>query len=272
MDVLTNISTVLVELIDVLLGWMLVLPRDVALLMFAVVTALLMIAARRLLTDQDLMRRCTADLRRLKQLMREARHSNDRSAVSRMRVTIGQIKGLQLAADLRVLAGVIVPVGVLAIWATERFEFMPLQLADDIVVRVHYPNSSIDRITHLVPQPAWEMKSTPVQIVRPDPEDTTAGIAEWTLRANQPGEQALTIRHQGESVTHRLRVGQPTYLARQQPQAAMRMSSSEVKLRRYLPLGSSLGGEFIGLPPWMIGYLILALLLMPVLKRILRVA
>ena len=43
-------------------------------------------------------------------------------------------------------------------------------------------------------------------------------------------------------------------------------------LKRYQPLGLNLKTESLGLPPWMAGYLLLTLLLVPGLKRLLRVS
>ena len=50
------------------------------------------------------------------------------------------------------------------------------------------------------------------------------------------------------------------------------MTNSEVLLTRYRPLNLDLRLDSLGLPPWMIGYLVLTLLLVPLAKRCLRVA
>ena len=103
MATLTQLCEWCIRVLDYPLGWLLCLPRDLTLLLFATGTALLMTLARRAVTNQDLLRRCAADLRRLKELLRGAKQTGDRSQRDRLRGTIGLVKGLQLAADFRVL-------------------------------------------------------------------------------------------------------------------------------------------------------------------------
>jgi hypothetical protein len=261
----------LTEVIDYPLGWLLLLPRDVSLLLFAFGTALTMTLARKAVTNQHLLHRCAADLRRLKQLRAEAKAKGDKQAVARVRSTVGQIKGIQLVADLRVLAVVLIPVAVLAMWAGERFDYIPPRTAEPLVVRAHFPASSVSKLTHILPTPELGLVSPPIQAVRSDSQSPPTGIAEWTIRPPEPGEVQITVRHNGESAVHQLRVGQWTYLAPQQQQQGERLNQTEVDLQRYHPLGLDLGSRWIGLPPWMIAYMILTLVLVPVIKRVLHI-
>ncbi len=272
MDAMTYATQWLIRLIDIPLGWLLLLPRDAGLLVFAAGTALLMTLARRAVTNQNLLHRCSADLRRLKRFMREARKAGDKPWLGRLRTTASQIKGMQLTADLRLLVVVLFPVAFLAIWASERFDFFPPMVDEDLVVRAYFPASSIDRVTHMVPLPDLDLKSTAIQIVRSSLETPPRGIAEWTVRPAEAGEFTIAIRHQGETAIHRLLAGRAIYFAPQQLHAGARLMRTEIALKRYLPPGCELGSRWIGLPPWMIGYLILTLILVPVLKRLLRVA
>ena len=272
MDAMTHFTDWLVRAVDFPLGWLLAMPRDAGLLGFALLTATLMTVTRRAVTNQNLLHRCSADLRRLKQFMREARKAGDKKWLGRLRTTVGQIKGMQLAADLRVLVVVLLPVAILAVWASERFDYFPPRVGEELVVRASFPVSSIDRITHMVPPPDLELKSTAIQIIRSDLQTPPLGLAEWTVLPMDKGEYAITIRHQGETAVHPLLVGRTIYFAPQQQHPGERLMRSEVVLKRYLPLGFDLGSHWIGLPPWMIGYLVLTLVLVPVLKRLLGTA
>ena len=272
MDAMTILTDWLVRAVDVPLGWLLSLPRDVALLLFAVGTALLMTLARRVVTNQDLLHRCSADMRQLKRLMGDARKAGDKPWLGRLRATVGQIKGMQLAADLRVLVVVLMPVAILAVWASERFDYIPPRVGEPLVVRAAFAVSSIDRVTHLVPSPDLEMTSTAIQVVQSDAQSPPRGIAEWTVRPTEAGEYPFTIRHQGESVVHNAVIGRSWYMPPRQQHSGERLTQTEIALQRYRPLGSSLGGEWTGLPPWMMGYLILTLVLVPLLKYGLRMA
>ena len=99
MEMLNSLCAWSVRVIDYPLGWLLWLPRDVTLLLFAALTALLMTLARLAVTNQDLLRRCAEDLQRLKQLLRQTRRLQDKPTRLRLRSTVGLIKGMQLAAD-----------------------------------------------------------------------------------------------------------------------------------------------------------------------------
>ena len=273
MATLIQICEWCVRTLDYPLGWLLWLPRDLTLLLFATGTALLMTLARRAVTDQDLLRRCAADLRRLKELMREARRAGDRPQLSRLRGAVGLVKGIQLAADFKVLVVVLLPVAVLAIWASERFDYFPPRLNEELIVRAHFPLSSVDRLTHLVPSPQFELKSSAIQIVRAEISSPPTGISEWRLLPSVATDDlAITIRHHNESAVHHVAVGRTTYIAPIQSHTNGRLVLTEVALRRYRPLGLDLRSEAIGLPPWMTGYLLLTLVLMPILKRVLRVS
>jgi hypothetical protein len=272
MELITAICSTLVKTLDGPLGWLLAMPRDLAIVAFATLTALLMTVARRYVTNQNLLHRCSIDLKRLKDLVLAARNSQDKASILRFRTTMAQIKGIQLAADLRVLVVVIVPLGVLAIWATERFDYLPIALNDDIAIRACFPVSSIGRVTHVVPDPAFELLGSPVAIVAADPADPTRAVAEWTLRPRLPGDHSVLIRHERETGTHTLKFGGATYEPPVQIQKCDRISSTEVGIRRYLPLGFSMGGNIVNLPPWLIGYLMLTLGITPVIKRLLQVS
>jgi len=272
MDAMTYATQWLIRLIDIPLGGLLLLPRDAGLLVFAAGTALLMVLARRAVTNQNLLHRCSADLRRLKQFLREARKARDKPWLGRLGKTASQIKRMQLAADLRLLVVALFPVAFLAIWASERFDFFPPNVGEDLVVRAYFPVSSIDRVTHMVPLPDLNLTSTAIQIVRSNLETPPLGIAEWSVRPTEAREFTIAIRHQGETAIHRLVIGRAIYFTPRQQHTAERIMRTEVVLERYLPLGCELGSRWIGLPPWMIGYLVLTLILVPVLKRLLRVA
>lgn len=273
MEALNSLCAWSVRPIDHMLGWLLWLPRDVTLLLFAAGTAILMTLARRAVTNQALLQRCVQDLRRLKQLTREAKLSRDKPTLQRLGSTTRLIKGIQLTADVRVLVTVLLPVAVLAIWATERLDFLPPQVDRELVVRARYPLSSIDELTHLVPVPGYELKGAAIQVIRADAESSSRGLAEWTLRPTVVAEDlAIVIRHRNESATHPVAIGRATYRPPVQTHANERLTVTEVVLDRYRPLGLNLQTETIGLPPWMFGYMISTLLLVPAFKRLLRVS
>lgn len=272
MDALTQFNDWTVRTIDVPLGWLLAWPRDATLLAFSLLTALLMTVARRYVTNQDRLRRCSDDLRQLKRLSREAKQLGDKPRRQRLRSTAAMIKPMQLVEDLKVLAAVILPVAALALWAVERLDYLPPRVGDELTVRAYLPISSVDGVAHLVPANGFELQSSVIQLVRADEQLPPVGVVEWKLRpTTATDELTLTIRHRGESAVHRVAIGQRTYLPPQQLQQNERLRQTEVELVRYRPLGLPLKTENFGLPPWMVGYLLLTLLTVPLLKRVCRV-
>ena len=261
----------IVQAVDYPLGWLLRLPRDLTLLFFAAGTALLMTLARRAVTDQDLLQRCGLDLQRLKQRIREAKQVRDQPQLQRLRSTVGLIKGMQLVADMRVLAVVLIPVAALAIWAAERLDYLPPRIGQDLIVSAHFPLSSVDSLTHLVPADGFELKSPAIQVIPSAAQASPDCVAEWTVRPTADAtDLSLIIRHRRESATHHLSVGQTTYRPPLQTHPHERLTTTEVSISRYRPLGWNLPGESM-LPPWMLGYLVLTMLLVPAFKRLLRV-
>ncbi len=273
MDVISECCGWGVWILDFALGWLLWLPRDRTLLLLAAGTAVLMTLARRWVTNQDLLRRCAQDLRQLKRLRREAQQSQDKSRLLQLGGTVALVKSLQLRADFQVLLAVIVPVAALALWATERLDYLPPRVDQDLVVRAYYPSSSIDDLTHLVPARGFELQSPAIQLIRPDGQTPPIGLATWTIRSTAAADDlVLTIRHQGESAEHHVAIGRRIYSPPQQVHANERLTKTEVVLTRYRPLGMELRTEIIGLPPWMAGYLMVTLLSAPCLKRLLHVS
>lgn len=273
LDAINSLAAMIVSDWRVVLDLLLYLPRDVTLLVFSTLTALLMTLARSWVTNQDLLRRCADDLRQLKRLTQEARQSRDKPRRQRLRNTVALVKRTQLAEDMKALAVVLLPVAVLALWAVDRLDDLPPRVGDELVVRAFFPISSVDGVTHLVPTDSVELRSSAIQIVQPDQQSPPNGLAEWTLRpTSATDELTLTIRHHGESAEHRVSIGRRTYLPPQQLHQNLRLVGTEVLLQRYRPLGVDLKTDAIGLPPWMIGYLVLTLLFVPGLKRLLRVA
>lgn len=268
-----------VRIVDGLLGWSLVLlPRDVTLVGLALLTVSLMLAARKFLTDQDLLRRCRADLVRLKQMRRAAKGRGDRDALQRVSRTMVQVQWMQLQADLRVLAVSIVPLAALATWAVERLEYMPTRPGDRVTLTARFPLSSVSRVTHLVP-PAEEsgdkLESPALQSVALNASDERRGVARWTVRTGTRGPARhvmLVVRHQGESVAHEIEVGTGRYAAPLRTHDGDRQIETEVDLRPYRFLNIVPGLAWLGLPPWMVAYLLLTLAIMPLAKRVCRIS
>jgi len=272
MNALADVSTWIARLMDLPLGWLLDLPRDVAIAIVAVATSLLLTLVRKWTTRQDHLRRCRDDARRLKQLIRQARKAKDRAAVLRHRKTLGMVGGMRLRAEGLPLVVSLGPIVLLAVWAVERLDYVPPRVGEDVVVRAYYPVSSVGRLTHLVPPAGAALRSDAIQLVQLDPKGERNGLATWKLCASEPLESApLLIRHEGTTARHPLsaggRVCGPPVVAHDDGL----VQATAVELRRAKFLGIVPGIPAIAFPPWLVAYLVIVIPLVPLLRRVLRV-
>ena len=88
---LDAINNGLLAIGDPLFDWLLRLPSDLCIILVAVMTSAGLAVSRLFTTDQDVLKRCDADKKRLKKLLKEAKKRKDKDAVQRHRATGGMI-------------------------------------------------------------------------------------------------------------------------------------------------------------------------------------
>lgn len=292
-------NLVSVGLFDVLLGWLLELPRWIGLVAVGLATAALLTLIRKWTTDQERLARAAADLRRLKELRRAAKVAKDADAVERHKAVQGQIMWIKLKAEGRPLVAVMLPVALLATWAFERLAYYPPREDETIEVVAYFvvgewndpARSAENDVVHLVPPAGLRVRNGWVQPVRtrnneptiwdrwralmrisdvrqPDPDI----IAIWQLQG-EAREQPypLVFRWNEHSFQRDLLVGQRRY----SPVATMcEVKDSvkvitEVRLREVRLFG--VPGLGAWLPAWLVGYLMVSILFMLALKKVLRI-
>jgi hypothetical protein len=261
-----------VEVGDVLLGWLLRLPRDMTLVAVALFTALLMIGVRRLTTNQDRLRRAAEDGRRLKQLCREARREGDKKSLQRYKTTRSLIGLVKLKAEGLPLLVSLVPIALLATWALYRLEYLPVRPNEAVELAVYTPVADAGEVIHVVPLDGVTADGGWVRQVHAvtEEEGQPYGLATWKLRAERkPEPYTLTFRIKERSFDRELRVGQRTYA----PPVVDHGDDyvSEWKREPFHWLGLVPGIAAVGLPAWLIGYVILVVPLTLLLKRLLNV-
>ncbi|MFW6146596.1 MAG: hypothetical protein ACOC7R_04605 [Planctomycetota bacterium] len=265
MDVVNSIC---LWIADLLLGWLLRLPADAALVVVAVLSALVLTLIRRVATDQDLLKRCRADTRRLKELQREARRRKDPDARRRHRATLQRIHRVKLRAELRPLLLSVVPIGLLAVWCFARLAYEPPRRGEVVDVAVQVPADEARSLLHIVPQAGLRVDNGWVQRAAPS-DDGPGAVARWSLRAEaRPEPYVLTIRHAGATFTKDLIADGRHYAM---PLETFGDVAVRLELAEYTPFGV-VPGAGAALPPWLVGYLILVLPLAVVGKPLLRVA
>ncbi len=291
MDILTAITNFIVAVMDIPLGWLLALPRDLVIVIIAVGTSLLLTLVRKWTTNQDQLRRSRGDLRRLKQLLRDAKRAKDKAAAARIRASLAMVNAIRLKAEGKPLLWSLLPIILLAVWAVERLDYFPPRVGEELTIKAYYEAASIGQLTHLVPPPGFELRTNAICLVErdpvPGPDGKHNGLAVWVLRPTGPVAADILIRHRGETATHPVRVGGRSYAPPLRAGSGGKILATETVLRQAKFLQRALGRvkwlrrtfladgvpgiPAIGFPPWLIAYLVIVIPFVPILRRTLRV-
>ncbi len=277
METLNQISDWIVRLADYPLGWLLDLPRDLAIFIVAVGTSFILTIVRKWTTDQNRLRRCREDSARLKQLKREAKRAKDKAALKRIQTTIGMIGMIKMKAEGLPLLVSIVPIAVLAIWALARLDYYPPKPGEPLPVRAYYPKSSVSKLTVLVPPKGAKIEGEAAQFVRISADEMN-GEADWTVVPSEATRSlSLLIRHQGQTVEHPVAVGTRIYDPPVVFHSGAPIDVTEVQLEQakflkgFMGFPGVPGIDIIMFPPWLVAYLIIVIPFVPLLRRALRI-
>lgn len=266
---------------DALLGWLLYLPRDAALVALGLATAGLLILSRRLMTNQDLLRRCREDRARLKALVREAKGMHretvqtgepTESLLARLRTTQNQVALKMLRAECRPLLAALVPLALIGYWGFHRFEFHPLRPDEPVSVTATFLQSAAGEPVHIVPQQGVEPEGRTGWLRFAAASNGTEPTASWKLRVTpRRTPYTLEIRHGARTYPVRLRLDGRFYEPPVTTYDGGALVSARVELREFRLFGLVPGVRQLGLPPWVIAYLLVTIPATALLRRLLGV-
>ena len=275
------INNAILALADPLLSWLLRLPVDLALVIVAVGTGAVITFSRLFTTNQNLLRLCDADKKRLKALIRRAKQQKDKEAVTRYRTTRNMIGMTMMKEEGWPLMAAIVPIAVLGTWCFQRLAFVPPRDGETVVVKAYFPVSAVGELAHLVPQEGVREVSQGgsggngrwiQEIIKDDPGPdgiVNNGIAVWRIQAGaRPEPYALAIRFKTATVEKELLVGQPVYSSDlacyggDQPILSVHIDMRPVKF-----LGCVPGIARLLVPPWLVTYFLIAIPSVTLIKR-----
>ncbi len=279
------INNAVVALADPLFNWLLRLPTDVALVIVAVGTAAIITFSRLFTTNQDLLRRCDRDKKRLKELIRAAKREKDKAAVTRYRTTWNMIGVTAMKQEGWPLLAAIVPIAILGTWCFQRLAFVPPRAGETVSVNACFPVSMVGELAHAVPQEGLREVSGEdsgnnghwiQEIVNdvPGPGGIARnGIATWKIQAKARHEPyALQIRCKTITVKKELLVGQLVYspdvefYGNDQPITSVQIDMKPVKLLGFVP-----GIDWLLVPPWLVAYFLIAIPSVSLIKRVTRI-
>lgn len=290
-----TLNNLIVGLMDFILGWILYLPRDLELLVVAVMTSAALTLTRKWVTDQEWLSRAAADQVQLAQMLKEAKRAKNRDAIQRHKATVTLIKMQSMRFELKPLLWAIVPVALLATWAFSRLAFVPPQAGDPVEVRAYLPKSAIGQLIHVASEDGLEAMDGWVQpVVADQPAPASGwwdrvgarlgallghrappqeGVAVWHIVSRDTNVHTLRLRHAGRTYAKDFQAGTRHYAtpAEVYPDAPVqRIELDQPQLRLFGAIGAIGYGGF-SLPPWLVGYLLITIPFVPLLKRVLRI-
>jgi uncharacterized membrane protein (DUF106 family) len=273
---LQALNSICVSGVDLVLGWMLRLPRDVALCVVATCTAGVLASVRLIVTNQDLLKRCRQDKGRLKELVRAAKRNGDKEALARHRTSLRQIGTMTLRAEGKPLLVSVPVIALLAVWCFSRIAYLPVKPREPVLVKAYFPVSGIGDLVHILPQDGLQAKDGWVQEVKEDRDPSsgrvTNGVASWVLSCEERGQPyGLLIRYMGKAFARPLVVDGLHYAAPLQSYGADSLLAAQTVLSEYRPFGIVPGIPQLMLQPWVVGYLVVVIPLTLLSKRLLGI-
>lgn len=205
MDMLTSWA---VSLGDLCFGWLLWVPRGVAITLLSAITATLSYAIRYACDVGHLTSFAKRDLKQLRQLKRQARESGDLARLDRLRRNRASVLAVLCRHELLVLLVALVPLVLIVTWADERLSRLPQRPNQPVAVHLLTPLSDVGSLTHLVPTDALAIDGGCVRrIETTSVDDLPGGMAVWKVATDSQEPIPLVIRLGERTFIHELVVG-----------------------------------------------------------------
>lgn len=258
-------------LLDLVFGWVTLLPPAAAIAVVGAVSGAAVMALQKWGSRQELLGRCKADLKSLKEKIREAKRAGDAGALARARALQARIGGKYMVAALKPALLSVPIVGLVGLWTGSRLGALPVRPEGELTVVAHFEDAA-SGYAHVVPDPLMAVVGpflAPVEV----PAGASGKQARWTLRPRAEGRSAVAVRHAGS--TYRVPVpvarrgGRPpdpvTVFSRGTP-GQDRLQAVELRLADSLPAAWwNLKLQWGGL------YLLVALVVALPLRRLLKI-
>lgn len=266
---MTALHRVLIQIGQVCFDWILLFPRDLRLVILALLTSGCLLLLRRLLADQDCLKAISQDLRTLKSLMAKAKRDKDKALVMRYRRTSLLIRRKSVKTEARSIYVAIVPLMVLGMWAWNTLAYQWPAEGESVSVLLHAPASSAGEIVHLVPAEGLTSDRW-ITVFGADDASIDGAVARWSVAMGDAEEPLnLVFRSVGGSVQRVLVQERGAFIGPQEMEHGggwrSEVHAPEARLFGLLP-----GLTWLGLPAWATGYLLLVLLAYPGLRRLLQ--
>ena len=190
---------------DLCFGWLLWMPRGVAIALIAVLTAALSHAIRSLSEQRGWAARCQRDLIQLRRLIRQADAAGDRNALARHRDNRARVLSARGWHESRILLTTLVPLLTMVIWAEERLSRLPILPHQTVTFRVTTPLSEVGRLTHLVPTERLAVHAGYVRRIEAmTAGEVHVGVADWGVSVESSEPIEVLVRSGAKTLSHPL--------------------------------------------------------------------
>ena len=212
--------------------------------------------------------RCRRAERALKD--RRADVKDARAEVLRHRATTATIGMKCFRAEGKPFLAALLPIILIAVWCLQRLEFHPPRPGRNVELAAYFPLAGVGHVAHVVPQEGLQAVGGWVREVGFDPDGMRNGLAVWTLKAAARDKPyVLKLRHRGRTYQRPLTVGGRTYSPWYVAVDDAVLAGTEVRMEQVKLFGLVPG--LLGLPPWLVAYLLFVVPFYFVLKWVWRI-
>ncbi|QDU94827.1 hypothetical protein [Lignipirellula cremea] len=260
-----------VRLGDLLLGWTLLLCPEAGLIAAALLSAIAAAGIRWAATPQNWLHRAADDRRSLRRQVREAKRQGDSDRLLRLRKSLGQIAWRRAAVEGAPTLLLLPVLGTLAIWASARTAFEPIQAEQETTVTLHSPLAYELQLAHLQPDDAFTADGWIRQLRYAPDSLPPACSAQWQVRWRHPTD-ALHFRYPGGQLDHPLPQTAGLYPAPRLVHADGWESQLDLAPMRFFHIVPAAWSRFAWAPPWLIVYILISLTATAALRRLARIS
>lgn len=275
------INSLIMGIMDPVLGWLLYLPMDVILFIVGIGTSCILVGVRLFTTNQDLLKRCDDDKKRLNELIKEAKQNKDKETIKRYKTTKAMIALKSIKQEGLPLLAAIIPIALLGTWCFNRLLYNPPKGGEPVEMVATFPVSQAGQPVHIIPaekgitvEDGWVREITALD------KDSASGQAEarWTFKAESREEPyVLTIHYKKKTYEKKLLVGQKTYAPGfvfydDNTIMSTELMMRKVKLFNVVPgIGILFPNMWNLFPPWIVAYLLIAVPFVFVVKWLFKI-
>ena len=268
---------IILKVMNAIFGPLLALSPTFAIAVLGVLNSAVIVLARKWTTDQDFLKRCHDDKRRLKVLIKEARAQGDKETVARRKMLEARIGLSTMKSEGKPLLIGLLPIALFGLWGYSTLAYLPPRDGEPVTVELSLPASADGQLVSMVPQDGLTADAW-IQRAKPGEGEPQHVVARWEVSGRKAADPyILTMRVRDETYLHPFKVGQVDYTPPVLSHTAgLVLPQSVIRLKipgilgciPWISPASHWGGIF---PAWLLSYIIVVVPAVLLLKRTLGI-